>query len=198
MDRRISMERKLPSHTVLLGFISLILFLALTTFAQAQVETWTGPVHFTVKITTDQKNTAGNHVFVTSSETFVGTMNFYWDTDTHQATGGGPNDCFIELLGNDGTDLCFDDGDYANSITQTKTGSNVIAFLAAIGTFNNIGNGDTGFVYISGKDSWVLNLSKNPTSIKLGGNVAGAFSDSNGKVHIFSGTIPTTILTLAP
>ena len=191
------MEKKLSSHTVLIGFISLILFFALTTLAQAQVETWTGSVHFKVKSTTDQKNTAGNHVFVTSSDTFEGTMNFYWDTSIHQATLG-PNNCFIELLGNDGTNLCFNDGDLANSITQTKTGWKVIALLAAIGTFNNIGNGNTGFVYLSGKDSWVLDLSQNPTSIKLGGKVAGAFSDSNGKVHVFSGTVPATILTLAP
>ena len=197
MQRRISMERKLSSHTVPIGFISLVLFLALTTFAQAQVEIWTGPVHFTVKITTDQKNAAGNHVFVTSSETFEGTMNFYWDTSTNHPTLGGPNNCFIELLGNDGTDLCFNDGFYARSDTQTKTGYKMTPLLVGIGTFNNIGNGNTGFVYISGKDSWMLDLSKNPTSIKLGGKAGGGFSDSNGKAYIFSATLPATILTLA-
>ena len=193
------MERKLSSQTVLIGFISLILFFALTTFAQAVVQTWTGPVNFKIKVITNKETTPLTYVDVTSTVTFVGTLNFYWDTSTDEPTTGGLNNCFIEFLGNDGTDVCIKYliGTGTHKVNKAKQEVTVTPIVVGEGTFNNTNNGYIGVTFLIGKGSFEITLA-GLALVKMGGKVGGGFLDSNSHEYIFSGTVPATTLTLSP
>jgi len=149
----------------------LVVLLTLATFVQAQnIETWTGSLSFTLKLTSEKEDTGGNRTLVTSRETFQGAMNFYWDRTSKTPTPG-PDGCILELLGSDGTKICFNE--FMGTSTLTKKsgkGSSVFVGTGNIATTVQ-GHGDTGPVYINGKGSQVLDSSGNPISGSFGGAI---------------------------
>jgi hypothetical protein len=191
----IEMKKELCSYTVLIGFLSLVVLLTLATFVQANpIEKWAGSVSFTLKLTTATEDTSGNRKLVTSNENFTGTMNLYWDADPNvQGPTPGADGCILELLGSDGTNICFNEMMGTTSLTK-KSGKSSAVFVATgnIGTTVQ-GHELTGPVYINGKGSQVLDSSGNPISGSFGGTVGGGYSSEQGT--IFSGTVPTTALT---
>ena len=192
------MKKELFSYTALIGFLSLIVLLALATFVQAQqaqnIEKWTGSVSFTLKLTTVTKDTSGNKKFVTSNETFAGTMNFYWDADPNvQSPTPGPDGCILELLGSDGTKICFNEFMGTSTLTK-KSGKGSSVFVGTGNIATTVQEQQvTGITYINGKGSSVQDSSKNLISIGLGGALGGGYPLEHG--FIFSGTIPITTLT---
>jgi hypothetical protein len=194
------MKKELFSYTALIGFLSLVVLLALATFVQAQqapnIEKWTGSVSFTLKLTTFTKDTSGNKKFVTSNETFAGTMNFYWDADPNvQSPTPGPDSCILELLGSDGTDICFNDLLGMSTYTE-KSGKGSVLFVGTGNIATTVqGQKATGIAYINGKGSMVQDSSKNLISISPGGTVGAAGSPGNEPNFFLSGTIPITTLT---
>jgi len=137
------MKKELSLYAAFIGFLSLIIVLTLTPFAQAQsIQTWTGSVSFTLKVTNTETNTSGNRVFETSSETFEGTMNFYWDTTAQNPTAG-PDGCLFELLSSDGvTKICFP-GIAGIASENEKSGEGSVLFVA-IGTIATTVQGGLG------------------------------------------------------
>ena len=187
------MKKKLSPYTALIGFLSLFLFLTLATFAQAQtIVTWTGAVKFSVKVVKPTKQ---------KTKTFVGTMNLYRYT-----TGGIAQnvDCGLELIGVDTSDnsdvtLCFAqvfDSESDDRIS-TKTGYKSTFRFIATGTVNTI-NVTDGMSFMNGKGIIQEDVSSNPISIKIGGIVYGGGENDKGKMFMYSGTVPTTTLTMTP
>jgi len=190
------MKKESPSYTAFIVFLLLIGLFTLPTFVQAQnTEKWTGPVSFTVKLTTHQKDASGNKKLVTSNETFEGTMILYYDNDPDvQSPTQGPDGCMLELVGSDGTKICFTEMEGTSS-SNKKTGKSSILFVGtgSIATAEQ-GQEVTGIAYINGKGSAASDSSGNLISISLGGALGGGYSDD--KEFIFSGTIPTTTLVI--
>jgi hypothetical protein len=189
------MKKKLCSYTAFSGFLSLVVLLTLVTFVQAQnTEKWTGSVSFTLKLTTVTKDTSGNKKVVTSNETFAGTMNLYYDADPNvQSPTPGPDGCIIELLGSDGTKICFNEN-FGESTLTKKSGKGSVVFVGIGNIATTVQQQEvTGITYINGKGSLVQDSSKNLISIGLGGALGGGYPSEHGT--IFSGTIPITTLT---
>ncbi len=198
----IEMKKELFSYTALIGFLSLVVLLTLATFVQAQdIEKWTGTVSFTLKITTIIKNASKVRGFATSTDTFNGTMNLYWDPIEASPTPGGPDGCFLELLGSvgsDGAKICFSEvvGTSTLCVADCTKKSNKSSGLF-VGTGNFTKGEDTGIIYINGKASMVSQGDdQHLISISLGGAVGGGtYPPPLKDAVIFSGTIPTTALT---
>jgi hypothetical protein len=196
------MKKESSSYTVLIAFLSLIALLTLATFAQAQdIEKWTSSVSFTLKVTTILKNASGVRRFATSTDTFNGTMNLYWDPIEASPAPGGPDGCFLELLGSvgsDGAKICFNEmvGTSTLCVADCTKKSNKSSGLF-VGTGNFTKGEDTGIIYINGKGSMVSEGDdKHLISINLGGAVGGGtYPPPLEDAVIFSGAIPTTALT---
>jgi hypothetical protein len=189
------MKKKLSSYTVLIGFLSVIGVLALATLVQAQnIETWTGSPSFSLKLTSEKEDTDGNRKLVTSRETFEGTMNFYWDP-TKKTPTPGPDGCESELLGSDGSQICFT-AIVGPSSENKKSGKGSIGFVATgYIVFIIQGQVATGITYLNGKGSYRDDGSGNMISISLSGTIGGGYLSTNNALVIFTGTIPTTHLT---
>jgi len=193
------MKKELFSYKALIGLLSVAILLTLTTFVQAQnIEKWTATVSFTLKVTTNAIDTkTGNRRFVTSNETFGGTINLYWGSDpNYRGPVEGPDGCMAELLGSDGTNICFNDIIGTGTLTK-KTGKGSSVFVGTGNIATTVQEQEvTGIAYINGKGSMVSDISKNPISISFGGTVGGGYSSLDLTANfVFSGTIPTTPLT---
>jgi len=163
--------------------------------AAPSIETWAGSVSFTVKVTTSQKDASGNKKLVTSNENFEGTMNLYWDTDPNVTSPTqGPDGCILELVGSDGTKICFNEMLGPTSYT-TKSGKGTAVFVATGNIPSIQGQGVQTIAYINGKGSYSVDSSGNLTSISLGGALGGGYSDNQDS--IISATVPSTSLTLS-
>jgi hypothetical protein len=182
------MKKELFSCTALIGFSSLVVILTLATFVQAQdIEKWTGTVSFTLKAKIVEKNTVTG--IKTSNETFAGTINVYYDAITLIPTPG-PDGCILELLGNNGTNICFTDlAGPGSAIGNRGKGS---VFFVGTG---NIAGTFTGIAYINGKGSVAFD-NGSLSSFHVGGIVgAGGWGSPGGQPDfVLSGTIPTTAL----
>lgn len=192
---KIEMKKELFSCTALIGFLSLVVLLTLATFVQAQnIETWTGSLSFTLKLTSEKEGTGGNRTIVTSRETFQGAMNFYWDRTSKTPTPG-PDGCESELLGNDGSLICFT-AIVGPTSENRKIGKGSISAVAT-GYIVKIIQGQpaTGITYLSGKGSYGDDDSGNMNSLRLSGTIGGGYLSTDNALVIFSGTIPTTHLT---
>ena len=188
------MKSKLLRCTAFVGFLSLIILLTSATFVQAAFQIWSGSVSFNVKQTTSEKDTSGNKKLVTSTETFRGTMSFYYNNDPNvQSPAQGPDGCILELQSSDGTKICFNE--FFGTSSQNKKSGKGSALFVATGTIATTEQGQdaAGITYINGKGSAVSDGSGNPVSLSLGGALGGGYSDD--KEFIFSATIPTTTLT---
>ena len=161
---------------------------------QAQnTETWTGSLSFTLKLTSEKEDTGGNRTLVTSRETFGGAMNFYWDRTSKTPTPG-PDGCESELLGSDGSLICFTAVMGPSSENgRTRKGS---ISVVATGYIVKIIQGQPakGIIYPSGKGSYGNDDSGNMNSISLSGTIGGGYLSTNHSLVTFSGTIPTTHL----
>jgi hypothetical protein len=188
------MKKRLSSHTVLIGFLSVIGVLALGTFVQAQsIETWTGSVSFTLKLTSEKEDTDGNRKLVTYRENFEGVMNFYWNRTT-KTPAVGPAGCELELLGSDGSLICFTV--LVGPTSENKrTGKGSIRSVAT-GYIVKIIQGQpaTGIVYLSGKGSYGDDDTGNMDSLSVSTTIGGGYLSTDNALVNFSGTIPTTHL----
>ncbi len=189
------MKKKLFFCFTLAGVFSLIILMTSTIFVQAATETWTASVSFNVKSTERVKDNSGNHKLATSTDTFQGTVNLYWDTVLHQPTN--VNGCILEFLGSDGSKVCFDEFLVTGSDNK-KTGKGSAIFVAT-GTISTAIDAEpaTGIAYLfnNGKANFALDSSGNLVSFTLNGTIGGGFTTSvSDKVIIFSGTIPNTPL----
>ncbi len=192
------MKNRLFCYASFVGVLSLIILLTLTGFVQAAVETWTASVSFNMKETERVKDTSGNHKLGTSTETFEGTVNLFWDTDLQEPVQQGG--CILELLGTDGTKICFDELFGINS--DNKKSGKGSALLVATGTISTTAGGQAAagiaFLFNNGRANLAFDSSGNPTAFTLNGTIGGAFTPDGDKAAIiFSGTIPNTPLKLA-
>ena len=188
------MKKKLSSYTVLIGFLSVIGVLALGTFVQAQsIETWTGSLSFNLKLTSEKEDADGNRMLVTSRETFEGVMNFYWNRTT-KTPAVGPADCELELLGGDGSLICFT-ALVAPTSENKKTGKGSIRSVAT-GYIVKITQGQpaTGIVYLSGKGSYGDDDTGNMDSLSVSTTIGGGYLSTDNALVNFTGTIPTAHL----
>lgn len=190
------LNKILSSYAALIGFLTLIIILALATFVQAQqaqnIETWTGAVSFTLKLTTNAKDTSGNKRFVTSNESFEGRMNFYTN---EQGPTQGPRGCFLELLANDDT-ICITDFAAVNTLSKKSGRGSVLIVGSGNITATLRGTQVTGPSYINGKGSVEVDSSGiNLISLRLGGTVGGGNSQEEARPFFFTGNIPVTALT---
>jgi len=188
------MRKRLSSHIVRIGFLSVIGVLALNTFVQAQsIEKWTGSVSFTLRLTSEKEDTTGNRKLVTSRETFEGVMNFYWNRTT-KTPAVGPSGCESELSGSDGSLICFT-ALVPPTSENTRTGKGSIS---SVGTGYIVkiiqGQPATGIAYLSGKGSYGNDDTGNMDSLSLSGTIGGGYLSIDNALVTFSGTIPTTHL----
>jgi hypothetical protein len=156
-------------------------------FAQA-FETWTGAFSFSIKITSQETDNSGNEKFLTSNQTFTGTISlFIGDNGLTKSTDG----CYLQFLGDDGTSICIKE--IAGISTESQKSKSEKALLVGSGKFTTTIEGTpvTGNVYIDAKATLKQDSTNELISIGLSGKVGGGV-DSD---FVFSGTMNNTTLT---
>jgi len=135
-----------------------------------KIDTWAGMTSLSVKITSVETDASGNQKFVTSNETFTGTMSLYLGE-----TGPAKNveGCYLNFLGNDGTTICINDL-AAISTESIKSKSEKGLFIGS-GSFVTTLEGDPviGMAYIDAKGTLKQDSSNHLISIGLSGKMGG-------------------------
>jgi len=184
------MKRRLSLLMLIVGVALISGILTSTSFAQP-FETWAGTFSFTVKITSQETDNSGNDKFLTSNQSFAGTMSLYVGDN---GLGTNAKGCYLELLGNDGTTICIKD--IVGISTESQKSKSEKVLLVGIGSFTTTveENIVTGIAYVDIKGTLKEDKSNYVASIALSGKIGGGANEVSDN-FVFSGTLNNTILT---
>ena len=150
---------------------------------------WAGTVSFSVKITSQETDNSGNQKFLTSNESFAGTIILYIGDNGLAKSAEG---CYLAFLGDDGTtSICIKN--IAGISTESQKSKSEKALLVGSGDFTTRieGNPVTGCAYIDARGTLKQDSSNNLISIALSGKVGGGVDTD----FVFSGNMSNTSLT---
>ncbi len=186
------MKGKLGFCSLLVGVSLVCGILTSVSFAQDQAtEIWTGTFSFSIKVTSQETDNSGNQKFLTSNQTFAGTLSLNVGDNGLVKNAEG---CYLKFSSDDGTQIiCIKD--IAGISTESQKSKSEKALLVGTGTFTTPIEGNpnavTGNVYLDLKGTLKQDSSNNLVSIALTGKVGGGV----GSDFVFSATLNNTTLT---
>ena len=183
------MKRRLSLLMLIVGVALISGILTSTSFAQSEI--WGGTFSFTVKSTSQETDNSGNDKFLTSNQSFEGTMSLYVGDN---GLGTNAKGCYLELLGNDGTTICIKD--IVGISTESQKIKSEKVLLVGTGSFTTTveENTVTGIAYVDLKGTLKEDKSNNVVSIALSGKIGGGANEGSGN-FVFIATLNNTILT---
>jgi hypothetical protein len=182
------MKGKLCICVLLVGFSLVSSIWTSISFAQ---DTWAGAFSFTVKSTSQEADNSGNEKFLTSNQTFEGTISLIADDNGLKRNG----DCYLMFLSTDGTLICITD--IAGISTESQKSKSEKVLLVGVGYFNTKVEGTSvtgGIAYVDLKATLKQDSSNNLLSIALSGKIGGGVNEANDN-FVFNATLNNTSLT---
>lgn len=151
------------------------------------LEPWTGSVPLSLKGTSTEVDNSGNVKFISSNQTFTGTMSLcIGGGGLVQQVGG----CYIKFLGDDGTtNMCI--RDIAAISTEVVKSKNEKMLFVGTGDLSLTIEGSivTGIIYLDSTGSLKEDSSNNPISLGLSGKAGGGFNSQSTFSGTFKGTL---------
>lgn len=174
--------------------LSLMAFLSLSVVSTVVV--WSQPTQFSgpassfpIKFTsTTPPDASGNERFISTTETFSGTIELLFTGGGLQADEGG---CFVKFSGDDGTTFCVTDASLIRTFDARERTDQLL--LLGTGDFSKptTGGNKTGPFFMDAKGSLrKIGTATITITITLNGSIEGWASDGE---FIFSGKFRTTL-----
>ena len=152
------------------------------------VDTWSGACSFSLKATSEERDNSGNDKFLTSTQSFSGTLSFYVLDNTLVTNADG---CYLAFNGTDGTSICIKD--VAVISTETFKSKSEKTLVVGWGDFSTRveGNLVNGLAYVDLQGTAKQDSNNKVISLALKGKLGGG-ADSN---FVFNATLNNTTLT---
>jgi hypothetical protein len=183
------MKGRLSVGMLSLGVTLAFGLLALFSSAHA-IDTWSSPFSFTVNRTFIDSDPSGNEKFLTTKQTFAGTLKMYIDEDGLHKNGY----CFLTFDGDDGTIICIKE--LAGISTESPKSLSEKLLLVGVGTLYII-IGDTqltGVAYVDLKGTLKQDKNGHLASFALSGKIGGGANTVNND-FVFNATLNNTNMT---
>jgi len=148
---------------------------------------FSGLVTFSIKFTSvSPPNSSGNEKFVSTTESFNGTVKLILKNDTLLADETG---CFVKFSGSDGTTFCVSDATFMRAFSTRGTSDQLLLVGTGDTSRSTIGGVEKGPFFLNSKGT-LKESSGAVVSISLSGSIGGGASDGE---FIFSATIRPTL-----